>query len=126
MRYSRLYEINAKWLDAYAKQVRIVPTGKYADKLVPQQTSTPMKWDGIGKFVNAFPATFKYSQRWAPNSRWPWPFRNITAPTIVVNGVEIYSLSNELLFAFELNGLPHYLRPNDSIKFSPGNIEIGV
>lgn len=127
--YNFLRDLNASYLEVYASEVSVRVYGKYADKLLPQtHRRVPMKWDGIGIFINARELEWEYPKGTRPNSRWPWPLRLMRlAATVVVEGFEVYDRTNKtLLFRIPVSGLPYYLRPGDKLTTAVGNLKIGI
>jgi hypothetical protein len=126
--YNFLTDISRGWLDLRVSAVTVKLCGVRTDRLTPQQKITPMGWEGVGLFVNKADVVFKYEKRVHPNSKWPWPFRNFTQPTVVVEGTELYDRHGTLLFRFvhDHEGLPYYLRPGDTFHYDVGRIKVTI
>lgn len=125
--YNILRELSVAKADELARRVKVVPYGKHTDLLRPIGLDIiDMDWDGLYALANVDEVKFSYDRRKWPNSRWPWPFRNVTRPTVVVEGLSMYGAEKRLLFQFQVNEGSAYLRPGDQLVFGRGNLRIAL
>lgn len=123
--YNFIQNTMRDFADIHLRTVKIKLVGIEVERINPVTHTVTMKWDGIGKLVNRDVAAFKYP-RAKVNSRWPWPFRLKTYPTVVVEGMELYTTSDLLMFRVRNEGLSSYLRPGDTLRFDEGSIKIDL
>lgn len=123
--YSFLKEVSTGWLDIYARKIRVVLEGKDVDRIKPSEAQAVMFWETDEKLVNEFELTFQYPKRTRPNTKWPWPFRNLVQPSARVDGLSLYS-GDRLLFRTPLVGGSVYVYPGSTLVFKAGEIKIDL